>query len=121
MIDRAWLDDALKNIPKSPCAYQTRKEIEKYYRNASIGDKATIAILNTIYCNEITEILGRNAAIGRVYIKSLTGSAFYMNSGANCYHPTAKSSLVVPSEAVISWWEANKPLGVPIGQITTNP
>ena len=51
MIDRAWLDDALKNIPKSPCAYQTRKEIEKYYRNASIGDKAAIAILNTIYCN----------------------------------------------------------------------
>lgn len=120
--DMAWLSEALANIPKSPCAYQTQEEIEQYYRNAPIGAKA--AVRHTQYGlleYDITIIERRSEALGRVYIRSRSsGSAFYIKSGKNCYHPKGQSSIVVPTEDVVIWAE-NNPRGMLIGKITTFP
>jgi hypothetical protein len=86
----------------SPCAYQTAAEIEAYYRGASIGAVAVVRqTQNHMLVYAVTEIEGVNPARGRTYVKQY--GAFYMKSGANCFHPKGQTTLVVPTADVLKW------------------
>jgi hypothetical protein len=89
-------------IPVSPCVDQTKADVEVYYRTAPVGAVAVVrhtqgGLLHYI----VTEIEDRDPKRGRVYIRN--AGAFYMKSGANCFHPKGQTSLVVPTNAVLAW------------------
>ena len=99
---RDELKEALRNTPRSPCVDQTQVDIETYYRKAQIGDR--VAVRQTqdgMLYYDITEIVGTNPRLGRVYVR--THGAFYMKHGKNCWHPTGRKTLVVPTESVVAW------------------
>jgi hypothetical protein len=101
-IRREALEEYRKEQPKSPCCEQTREEIENYYRHAPVGSAAAVRHTQHGFLRyDITDIEGRNPQRGRVYIRD--HGAFYMEHGKNCYHPKGKTSLVVPTDAVIAW------------------
>lgn len=88
--------------PLSPCIEQTQADIEAYYRGTPEGEVAVVRrsqghLLEYV----VAEIEGRNPKRGRVYIRG--HGAFYMKSGKNCFHPTGQTTLVVPTEAVLTW------------------
>lgn len=88
--------------PLSPCVDQTATEIAKYYREAEIGRAAVVRHTQGGWLRyDLTVIDGRNPKTGRVYVTN--GGAFYMKSGANCFHPKGQTTLVVPTEEVLTW------------------
>lgn len=90
--------------PLSPCIDQTAAVIAEYYREAEIGSAAVVRHTQGGWLRyDLTVIDGRNARIGRVYIGN--AGAFYMKSGANCFHPKGQTTLVVPTEEVRTWIE----------------
>jgi hypothetical protein len=95
-----------------PSAKQTPEQIASYYQAAQIGDRAAIrqtqgGVLRFI----IDEIENVKPKIGRLYLRSGSpdwgGKAFYRKTGKSCFAPTGQTSLVVPTEEVVRWAEAN--------------
>jgi hypothetical protein len=117
-----YLRNALKDVRRTPCAYQTDEEIEQYYRNSPIGSPAIIRHTQwRILKYEVSTIEGRRH--GRVYVPSkLGGSSFYIRSkagaGANTYEPKGQSSLVIPTDAVLAFANAT-PSGIDMAGMTT--
>lgn len=92
--------------PLSPCVDQTVTEIAKYYRGAEIGSAAVVRHTQGGWLRyDLTVIDERKPRFGRVYVTN--GGAFYMKSGANCYHPKGQTTLVVPTKEVLAWIEAH--------------
>src|SRR5689334_3262611 len=93
---RAALDslrEEQRNNPQklSPCVLQTREDIEAYYRNAEAGQAAVVRhTQGNLLRYAILEIEDINPRRGRVYIRN--HGAFYMKSGANCFHPKGQTS-----------------------------
>ena len=99
---REELKEALRNTPRSPCVDQTPAEIEAYYRKVQIGDRAAVRQTHGgMLSYDITEIEGVNSKLGRIYVRSY--GAFYMKHGKNCRQPTGQTTLVVPTDAVVTW------------------
>jgi hypothetical protein len=92
-----------------PSAAQTDKQIEQYYRNASIGDRAAIRSTHYgILQFKITTIDWLNPKLGRIYVVEgcdWGGSAYYAKHGKSCFAPTGQSRVVVPTPEVIDWAE----------------
>lgn len=89
-------------VSLSPCVDQTKGDIEAYYRATPVGAVAVVRhTQGHLLQYDVTEIEGRNAKIGRVYIRN--AGAFHMKSGVNCFHPKGQTTLVVPTEAVLAW------------------
>lgn len=91
----------LDPTPLSPCANQTEAEIEKYYRNAEIGDIAVVR--NTqgyVLQYTVLEISDRRPDIGSIYVGN---QSYYMKNGKMRRHPTGQISLVVPTNEVLAW------------------
>ena len=90
----------------SPCINQTREDIEAYYRHVKAGDKAVVRqTQGHLLQYKLTEIEGTKPTSGRVYVRNY--GAFYMKSGANCFHPKGQTTLVVPSPEIEAWVLAN--------------
>ncbi len=96
--------------PLLPRVDQTSAEIEAYYRIAPLGSLAAVRqtqFETLLY--KISKIDGRKR--GRVYIPGTRdGQAFNIKSGTNCFVPTGKTRLVVPTQEVVAW-AADNPLG----------
>lgn len=89
-------------LPLSPCVDQAKTDIEAYYRTAPVGAVAVVRhTQGHLLRYDVTYVEGRNPKIGRVYIHN--AGAFYMKSGANCFHPKGQTTLVVPTEEVLAW------------------
>jgi len=113
-MSRAVIDEG----PFSPCIDQTKAEIEAYYRNAPIGAAAIVRhTQGHLLQYVVTEIEARNPKRGRVYIRG--AGAFYMKSGANCFHPKGQTTLVVPTDAVLAWAKEHPRGELDIGTIRT--
>jgi hypothetical protein len=88
---------------------QTQPEIERYYRNAKLGNPAAIRetqgnILQFI----MTTIDGISADGRRVYLKtpaSWGGVAFQIKSGKNRQSPTGQSRLIISTPEVRAFAE----------------
>lgn len=96
-------------LPLSPCVEQTKKDIEAYYRKANVGDVAVVrhtqgGLLRYV----VTDVEGPNPKRGRIDIRG--AGAFYMKSGANCFHPKGQTTLVMPTDVVLAW-AAKRPNG----------
>lgn len=90
----------------SPCINQTREDIEAYYRKVQVGDKAVVRrTQGHLLQYSLTEIEGMKPERGRVYVRGF--GAFYMKSGANCFHPKGQTTLVVPSPEIEAWVKEN--------------
>lgn len=88
--------------PLSPCVDQTADDIAGYYRNAEIGAVAVVRhTQGGLLRYDLATIDGKKPKSGRVYVNP--GGAFYMKSGANCFHPKGQTSLVVPTREVLAW------------------
>ncbi len=99
-----------------PSQDQTAEEIECYYRNAKIGDRA--AIRNSQHGRleiKITTVSNINPEVGSIHLNDEAvwgGVAYSVKSGKSFYAPSSPSSLVVPNEAITTWAMEN-PRGTP--------
>ena len=86
-----------------------KADIEGYYRTAPAGAVAVVRhTQGHLLRYDIAEIEGRTPRTGRVHIRN--AGSFYMKSGANCFHSTGQTSLVVPTDAVLAWTKEH-PMG----------
>ncbi|MET2825736.1 hypothetical protein [Mesorhizobium shangrilense] len=86
----------------SPCAHQTEKEIEKYYRSTPEGSVAVVRRTHGgILTYEVATFGLRRTSSGRINVGN--SGDFYMKSGKNCWEPTGQTGLVVPTNEVMAW------------------
>jgi hypothetical protein len=103
-----------------PSGAQTDEQIEQYYRNVSIGDRAAIRSTHHGWLQfKITSIDRLKPKRGRIYVAegcSWGGSAYYAKHGKSCFAPTGQSRLVVPTHEVVDWTDQN-PTGLRIPRL----
>jgi hypothetical protein len=87
-----------------PSMGQTLADIETFLRSA--GHETEVAIRNTHAGRReyvIAKVTGSNARAGRVYTNksgASGGTAWYMKSGKNCFHPKGQSRLFIPTDEI---------------------
>ncbi|ATU95418.1 hypothetical protein B5P45_22145 [Phyllobacterium zundukense] len=87
--------------PLSPCVDQTIIDIESYYRNQPEGAPAAVRqTQGGMLVYALSTIQLRRTSSGRINVPGF--GDFTMKSGVNCYHPKSQTTLVVPTDEVVT-------------------